>query len=700
MQKRTGKIKVLMLDLKSNLHSQPYQMGLVVAYALADPEVAKNVEFVFSNHYAEQPAEEIAEIVSTASPEMLAMSSYVWNHVKIRNVLAILGRSGRELPRIVVGGANCAGKCGVEMMAESPIISAIVDGEGEPAFRDIALSLADSPTKDPFANARNCRSREQVNTAAVSNMGHRVIHLDEIPSPYLTGLLPLEPSPVFYETNRGCPYRCSFCYWGNGNSQIHRMSFERVQEELTFFAKRRVSSLFLADANFGIFDSDLKTAEIMAELNSRHNYPFKFLGVNYAKNSNDRVLELATILRAAKINTATTLALQTVSPEAEKLSKRYAVESLKFVGLVREAYQKDVTTYTDLILGLPGESLSDFLKGIEAAIYTGVPAIKIHQLSLLPGTEFYDKQEEFGLTKASDSDSHLVPLNQRPANWEFMVVSHPKLDAREMQRGLRYIGINHLMHNHNLGSIVNFYLARHGVLSGQVYEFFDDLITGQINDASLDQDGFFGRVRDLIILFSRTGLDSMSQEAVLANQTWFGGKGFRAEANDKEVRSFMHSFYRAFCSHYGICSSPADVELLKEFIDYNMLISPKPRWKPMPEYRFNYDIRSIWQDMLFEILNPGENEKRSSEGWHVLSKDVLSRLSKLLSDSYLESRKRPVTYKVENPLPFFPEKMTSAWAVTNRDWFCRVTKVSDGDTDRQAHVMSDGPPELMSAQPI
>jgi len=120
----------------------------------------------------------------------------------------------------------------------------------------------------------------------------------------------------------------------------------------------------------------------------------------------------------------------------------------------------------------------------------------------------------------------------------------------------------------------------------------------------------------------------------------------------------------------------------------------------MPEYRFNYDIRSIWQDMLFEILNPGENEKRSSEGWHVLSKDVLSRLSKLLSESYLESRKRPVTYKVENPLPFFPEKMTSAWAVTNRDWFCRVTKVSDGDTDRQAHVMSDGPPELMSAQPI
>jgi hypothetical protein len=281
-----------------------------------------------------------------------------------------------------------------------------------------------------------------------------------------------------------------------------------------------------------------------------------------------------------------------------------------------------------------------------------------------------------------------------------MVVSHPKLDAREMQRGLRYIGINHLMHNHNLGSIVNFYLARHGVLSGQVYEFFDDLITGQINDASLDQDGFFGRVRDLIILFSRTGLDSMSQEAVLANQTWFGGKGFRAEANDKEVRSFMHSFYRAFCSYYGICSSPADIELLKEFIDYNMLISPKPRWKPMPEYRFNYDIRSIWQDMLFEILNPGENEKRSSEGWHVLSKDVLSRLSKLLSESYLESRKRPVTYKVENPLPFFPEKMTSAWAVTNRDWFCRVTKVSDGDTDRQAHVMSDGPPELMSAQPI
>jgi radical SAM superfamily enzyme YgiQ (UPF0313 family) len=671
------RINILMIDLKSDLHSQPYQLGLITAYAMAEEEVRKNIEFTFSYHPQQQPAPEIAKVILAANAELVAMSNYAWNYKKLCQVLKILEHSGERLPRIVLGGSNCAGRFGANMMKQYPIISALVEGEGEPAFRDICARLADSPSKNPFINSRNCRSRGVENEVLQLNMNHRINSLDEIPSPYLTGLLPVNPSPVFFETNRGCPYRCTFCYWGSGNSQIHRMSLDRIREEMTFFAKNGVSSFFLADANFGIFDSDAEVAEMIAQLNAQYNYPFKYLSLNYAKNSSERVLQIASTLRHGKMFTATTLALQTVSPEAEKQCNRYAVETSKFVSLVRSAYGKGISTYSDLILGLPGESVDEFLAGLEAAISTGVPAIQIYQLSLLPGTEFYDKQEEFGLVLVSEAEAGNIPVEQRAINWDFLVASHPKMNSQDMKRGLRIIGIHHLLHNHNLGAIVNFYLARYGITHRQIYNFFDDLILENIEGFPEAHDGFLSRIRKIILTFAKGCLDTYPFEGELANQVWFGGRGFRSNANEPEMRSFMHDFYESFCCRHQICQRSKEISVLKEMIDYNVLVSPKPRWRPQGAYSFNYDANSIWHDMLEEILKPNQEEDDNIETWRDRSTRVLNHLRAFLSDEYLEGQKRPVSYKVENPMPFVPPRLKSAWAVTNRDFFCRITNVEN-----------------------
>lgn len=669
------KINVLMADLKSELASSPYQLGLLAAYALAEAEVAKNVKITFSSHPQKQPAEKIAETILAVEADLVAMSNYAWNYKKMCQLLDTLSRTGTRLPRIVLGGPNCAGRFGANMLRQYPIVSAIVEGEGEPAFRDICAALIDSPTKDPFLTARNCRIRDQAGEIIQLNMGHRIMYLDEVPSPYLTGLLPVNQPPVFYETNRGCPYRCAFCYWGNGNSKIYRMSHERVREEMTFFAMHRVSALAIADANFGVFETDTEIVEMMAELNARFDYPFKYLAVNYAKHSSDRVLEIASILRQSKIYTTTTLALQSVTPEAEKRSRRYAIATSKYVNLVRSADKKDIPTYTDLILGLPGESIEEFLIGLEAVISTGVPAIKIFQLSLLPGTEFYDQQEKHGLVLMSEADVTTVPADKRSEYWDFLVNSHPKMNQEDMKRGLRLIGINHLLHNHNLGKVVNFYLARYGIMHRQVYDFFDDLLLGQVVDFPEEQDGFLSRIRDLILTFAQSGIDSFAFERELSVLVWFGGKGIRSDSNEPEVRSFMHNFYRAFCRRQDICQTPQEVVLLTEFIDYNVLLSPKPRWRPKPQYLFEYDVHAIWQDMLAQILIPSEEKAGNTETWQDLSRNVSFRLTELLSNRYLEQKRGPVAYKVENPI--LTRKLIVFWMQGNREWFCRISKIDN-----------------------
>ena len=670
----------LMLDLKSYYPSPAYQLGLLAAYAAKEPEVGKKVKFTFLEFSREKSAIEIAEAVLGAGADLVCASNYAWNYKKICGVLQLLVNSGARLPRILLGGPNSPGSFGSSMMIRYPIISAMVEGEGEPAFRDICCSLVDSPQRDLFARARNCVFRDENGEIKRPNIGHRIQYLDEVPSPYLTGILPVVPSPIFYETNRGCPYRCSFCYWGNGNSKVYRMSHERVREEMEFFARHRVSAFWLADANFGIFKTDSEIAEMMCEINARYGYPFKNVGVNWAKNSSDRVLEISSIFKRGHMACTTTLAVQSVTSEAEEKSKRYAMAPSKFSNLISLAYEKKIDTYTDIIWGLPGENVEEYLAGLDAVISSGVPSILIHQLYLLPGTEFFDKREEFGFKMLSDVGGAAVDPSERSDYWDYIVVSHPKMSSDDMRRGTRILGINHLFHNHDLGKVVNFYLSRYGITHAQVYDFFDQVLLGRVAGIPKKENGFFAQVRDLVLTFAnRTGIDEFLFYRRLSDFVWFKKENGRvAGFREPEVRAFMHDFYEAFCREHGLCRQPWEFEVLHDLVDYNVLISPKPTWEPAPSYSFKFDVHAIWLDMLQVIHRrddlPGENgnNQETRENWHDRAGKVRSRLAMLLTDEHLAGRRKLTQYRIKNPWLFPPSQGTADWLLSSRSKHCIV----------------------------
>jgi radical SAM superfamily enzyme YgiQ (UPF0313 family) len=685
-----------MVDLKSYYSSPAYQLGLLVAYATLEAEVKENVKFTFIEFTREQPAKEIADVIMAAGADLVNASNYAWNYKKLSEVLEILTKSQARLPRIVLGGPNSAGTFGANMMKRYPIISTMVEGEGEPAFRDICSSMVDSPIKDPFINSRNCVVRDQVGDILSPNLGHRIRHLDEVPSPYLTGILSPRPSPVFYETNRGCPYRCGFCYWGNGNSKVYQMSSERIYEEMEFFAKNKVSSFWLADANFGIFKSDAEIADKMCEINARHGYPFKHVGVNWAKNSSDRVLDIASIFKQGRMGCTTTLAIQSVTPEAEDKSKRYSMNPSKFATLISSAHEREIDTYTDIIWGLPGEDVEEYINGLDAVISTGVPAILVHQLYLLPGTEFYDKREELGLTMLSEAGGTTVDPSERSDYWDYIVVRHPKMSREDMIRGARIVGINHLLHNHDLGKVVNFYLGRYGISHREVYNFLDEVLLGKVDGFTEEKEGFLNKLRDLILTFANNvGIDEYIFYRTLSDLVWFkrDEKGHR-ECNEPEVRSFMQDFYKAFCRKHAIYDEPEAMNLISDIVDYNVLISPKPAWKPNPTYSFKYDVHAIWQSMLKQIHSEGKassgtdtaygkvspieidrQNQRNSQEWSNRARNVRTRVANLLSNEYLENMIGPVTYRVKNPWHFPPSQLNSDWLLSSGSKHCIVIPV-------------------------
>lgn len=670
-----------MLDLKSYYPSPPYQLGLLVAYACTDAAVKSNIEFTFSEHHRESVASEVADAILEAKADLVAISDYAWNHKKICDTLNILKATNNQLPLILLGGPNCSGKLGDEILSEYPMVSALVDGEGEPAFLDICQALVTQPDQNPFAESRNCVVRGKDGEVLRENIGHRIGALEEIPSPYLTGIIPPGPSPIFYETNRGCPYRCSFCYWGNGNSKVYRMSVERVKEEMEFFAKNKVRAFWLADANFGIFPSDADIAKAMVEINVKYGYPFRSVGVNWAKNSSDRILEIAEIFHKGKMSCSTTIALQTVTAKAEEFSKRYSMSPVKFMNLLRNAHQKDIDTYTDIIIGLPGESLDDFIKGLDTVTTTSVPSVKIHQLVLIPGTAFFDNKKELGL-KTNPSIDIEMEAGEKSDYYDCTVISHPLMSTTEMVRARYMMGIVHLMHNHNVGQVVNHFLSKYGISQKDVFLFMEGLLVGKL--ASFNEEKHATLLTEFRTLFDyythKFGVDDNQYIMALSFKIWFRteASGLRVN-NEPQLRAFMQDFYTALCLKHNCCDTHEERKLLEAIINYNMMISPKPTWRPEPQYDFDYNVHQIWKDIQEVILNTTDllssDKKSKSEkenSWQELPVLIRERVKTLLSDDYLQSQKVPTTLRLKNPWGIPPSMKNIDWLVNSRSKHCIV----------------------------
>ena len=130
------------------------------------------------------------------------------------------------------------------------------------------------------------------------------LNLTNHPSPYLTGILdPFLANPnlsPIMETNRGCPYACTFCNWGNAiQANINQFSIDTIKEELSYICKHSKNSpgfFYIADANFGILKRDLEIAQVIRECMDKYNFPKQIFNC-YAKNTNDAVIDIAATLQ-------------------------------------------------------------------------------------------------------------------------------------------------------------------------------------------------------------------------------------------------------------------------------------------------------------------------------------------------------------------------------------------------------------------
>ncbi|MDQ3908295.1 MAG: cobalamin-dependent protein, partial [Acidobacteriota bacterium] len=367
----------------------PYSVGLLQAYAQKHAARPRRYEFL-PQLYKRLPVSEAVGALSGA--DVVGFSAYIWN-IQISLEIARRLKQRRPDTLVVFGGPQVPDRA-EEFLRNHTFIDVAVHGEGERVFTSIL---------------ERCETRGWEGVASISYLkddgvfvnhpkAARMTDLSLVPSPYLENVFeplmranPREKWAMLWETNRGCPFACTFCDWGSAvASKVYRFEPDRLTAELTWFAERQGEFVFCCDANFGILprDYDLATHAVASKL--LYGYP-RSLSVQNTKNATERAYRIQKLLADSGMNTGVTISLQSVDPETLRSVKRENISLDSFEELQRRYTRDRVTTYTDMILALPGETYDSFAGGVERVISNGQHnRILFYNLSILPNAEMGD----------------------------------------------------------------------------------------------------------------------------------------------------------------------------------------------------------------------------------------------------------------------------------------------------------------------
>lgn len=373
------KKKVYFLCMNA-LSFTPYAYGLLKGYCEQDPLIKKNYEW-------ETPLIKIESIekavIQIQDPFILAASCYVWNH----NQQVEIGRRIKEkYPRcqLVFGGPHVPDNSQKYLMAH-PYIDVLVHGEGETGFKHILLAHLNDPPE--LGHILNISYRHGASVIKGPKGPGLPRHLS-VPSPYLSEAFNLEERPnqiALWETNRGCPHACTFCDWGvRSTNKLRTHDMDQVRQEIDYLAKAKVADIYITDCNFGIIKRDLEIARMLARANEKYGFPRR-VRIQFAKKSNQTVLEISKLLHQNEMLWGTTLSMQSVDENVLTAINRHHNTLKEYQKLKTEYNLSGIPTYTELILGLPLESRDSFIRGICRLFDIGFhDDIRVFELALLP----------------------------------------------------------------------------------------------------------------------------------------------------------------------------------------------------------------------------------------------------------------------------------------------------------------------------
>ena len=472
----------------------PLALGMISA-AIAkyrDGELLKKFQLMPITYLT--PKELFSDQYGIFGPGVWLFSNYMWSlDINLKITDTIKTRDSRNLT--IHGGPSTPGypQACSDFMSRNRSIDIAVHGEGEVAVAELLECIQRAPDgtitfdAEPLSGVEGLTFRSGASASGLHTTSSRtrVRDLDSMPSPYLTGVFDSYGGTVeaaIIESNRGCPFGCTFCDWGSATKQkVRKFDLDRVKGEVDWIGRNGVRVIWIADANFGMFDRDIELSQFIVETKKKYGFPMEVV-VNYTKNTTRRLVEIIKVFSAGGIISQGIISIQTTDQATLEVINRKNIKTEIYDELTTVFKDANLPLSTDLMIGLPGITPVAFDRDLQRYFDVDV-STKAYPTQLLPNSpmadpEYMEKyqirvdENDFIISCHSFNESELAGMK---AIYNLFMIADGYSTLRYVLRYLQWEkGIPALEFLHKLLDEVNLNPERYPAISWAVKFFASD----------------------------------------------------------------------------------------------------------------------------------------------------------------------------------------------------------------------------------
>ena len=391
-------MKFLLVAINAKyIHSNPAIYSL---RAYAGESLKQHVEL--AEYTINQYMPEILADIYKRKPEAIGFSCYIWNWRLVQELLV-------ELPKLLpgvsiwLGGPEVSFEC-AEILRQYPDVTGVMVGEGEATFKELleyTVQMWDVAT----SRKRSREEHPERRICITTDYGHipglylptgytpmrPLTDMSRIPFLY-SDLQPFENKIIYYESSRGCPFRCSYCL-SSIDKAVRLRDTSVVKKELQFFLDNRVKQVKFVDRTFNC--NHEHTVEIWQYILENDNGVTNFHFEVSADILQEEEIELLNRMRPGLVQLE--IGVQSVKSETLQAIKR--VMDVEKLEEKVEAIQKgkNVHIHLDLIAGLPYEDYESFGKSFNRVYAMKPEQLQLGFLKVLKGSEMWERAGEYGI---------------------------------------------------------------------------------------------------------------------------------------------------------------------------------------------------------------------------------------------------------------------------------------------------------------
>jgi len=323
--------------------------------------------------------------IEHVKPDMVGFSCYLWNVQRTLHLCSMI-RQRLEDCLIVLGGPEVT--TDNDFLASHDCFHFGVVGEGEETFVELIRSVMDR--QRDFRGVKGLMVRRDSKVLFSGGRG-LMKDLDAIPSPYLKGFIgPSLNRSMLLETVRGCPMRCTYCYYHKSSPHVRAFAIERINEEFTRARDARLGEVTIIDPCFaGRPDLDSLLAALAPVRSGKLRFSCEL-------NAEDLTPAIVDDLVKAGLKHVEIGLQSTHEKTLRTIGRRFMRDA--FIRGVKMLRSKDVRVMTDIMVGLPGDTLDDVKRSIDFVLTEDLcDDLSLYPLSILPGTLLRRQARRLGI---------------------------------------------------------------------------------------------------------------------------------------------------------------------------------------------------------------------------------------------------------------------------------------------------------------